>query len=137
MADVDPTRKLNMYHLASALENARKLYDAFRPIGDDAGMVLGDNMSHIAEAFLREFYIFQQVILETEWRLRSGELGARMQAAPRNLGEWAKHTFSAPMRRSWLNEFWIRYASLKWDTAMAGSRCARRTDTCASCSLPT
>jgi hypothetical protein len=71
--------------------------------------------------FLREYYIFQNVILEAEFRVRreemSGRFGKHMQDLTghvHGLGDWIERTFRLPMRRAWLNDFWKRYASHKW-----------------------
>ncbi len=62
---------------------------------------------------VREFYLFQQVILETEWHLRHGNRPA-LDSEPHTLAEWLRGTFGGPMRRKWLNEFWILYGRQKW-----------------------
>ncbi len=64
--------------------------------------------------FLREFYVFQNVILEVEWRQRSGEGRARLEAELRGVRDWFYRAFRAPMRRAWLNGFWKRYGGQKW-----------------------
>lgn len=70
---------------------------------------------------LREYYIFQNVILEAEFRIRREEMSNRfdkhlqdMTGHVNSVGDWAQRTFRAPMRRAWLNEFWRRYGSRKW-----------------------
>jgi hypothetical protein len=64
---------------------------------------------------LREFYVFQQVILDTEWQLRFAERFVSPQLpSPRGVIDWVRNTFAAPMNRSWLNRFWVRYGSQKW-----------------------
>ncbi|MCB2154801.1 radical SAM protein [bacterium] len=71
--------------------------------------------------FLREYYIFQNVILETEFRTRSDGMAGRVSRHMQDLtgrvhgvGDWIQRTFQLPMRRVWLNEFWKRYGSRKW-----------------------
>ncbi|MDK2972519.1 MAG: hypothetical protein PWP23_2274 [Candidatus Sumerlaeota bacterium] len=64
--------------------------------------------------FLHEFYLFQQVILETEVRLRGADQLAYWQSRPSSVRDWMRRTFTGPMCRAWLNEFWVRYGSHKW-----------------------
>jgi hypothetical protein len=71
--------------------------------------------------FLREYYIFQNVILEAEFRVRTEEMSNSFEKHMHDLsghvhgvGDWLQRTFRLPMRRLWLNEFWIRYGSRKW-----------------------
>ncbi len=78
--------------------------------------MLGETWRHLRYVghLFREFYIFQQVILETECRLRFDDMRARLESEPKNLYDWFERTFRAPMRRAWLNGFWVKYGSQKW-----------------------
>ncbi|MBI5155595.1 radical SAM protein [Candidatus Poribacteria bacterium] len=67
-----------------------------------------------AGLFLREFYLFQHVIVESEWQLRYAERYARYQGDVRGAWDWLQRTFRAPMTRRWLNDFWLRYGGQKW-----------------------
>lgn len=71
--------------------------------------------------FFREFYIFQNVILEAEFHVRREEvsrhLGRHMgdlSGPVHSVGDWFQRTFRLPMRRAWLNRFWTSYARRKW-----------------------
>lgn len=76
----------------------------------------GEAWRHLRYAgyFLREFYVFQHVILEAEWKLRSEGGRIRLEAELRGFRDWLYRTFRAPMRRAWLNAFWLRYGGQKW-----------------------
>ncbi len=70
---------------------------------------------------LREYYVFQHVILESEFRVTHDQMSDRLGRGMKDLSgrvrtanDWMHRTFRSPMRRDWLNDFWIRYASLKW-----------------------
>jgi len=85
--------------------------------------VLGEAWRHMRYlgCFLREFYLFQYVILEAEFRVRhagmTDRMGQRVQDLTdrvRSMGDWLSRTFRAPMRRTWLNDFWLRYGGQRW-----------------------
>jgi hypothetical protein len=70
---------------------------------------------------VREYYVFQHVILESEFRITQGQMSDRvgrgmkdLSGRVRTLNDWRRRTFHSPMRRDWLNDFWIRYGQQKW-----------------------
>lgn len=67
-----------------------------------------------AGLFLREFYIFQQVVLDAECMVNHAEARERLAQGLSGMGDWLDRTFRAPMCRAWLNDFWVRYGSQKW-----------------------
>lgn len=61
---------------------------------------------------LAAFYVFQQIELETEYKL-----AAKKDAITGHLrsgGDWLYRTFGPGMSRRWLNDFWLRYARNRW-----------------------
>jgi radical SAM superfamily enzyme YgiQ (UPF0313 family) len=70
---------------------------------------------------VREFFVFEHVILESEYRVRQparSEWTARhlddLTRRARGFGDWLSLTFRLPMRREWLNAFWKRYGTKRW-----------------------
>lgn len=67
-----------------------------------------------AACFLREYYVFQHVVLETEWRFLSHNRQEWQEEQLRGLRDWIGKTFRRPMTRRWLNNFWVRYGRQRW-----------------------
>ncbi len=60
------------------------------------------------------FYVFQQVVFETECMPAAEEKRQQLTGRLRGIGDWFMRTFGPFINRQWLNEFWIWYAKKKW-----------------------